>query len=399
MRLRFALSLIALLASFGFRSAAAHGLGQSYIFLSVYSDRMEVRVEIAAADLDRALGLSLYADEQTTRDEVAAHLDTILAYVDRHLAFAAANQALALRFKGYDVLDLRFADFVTLDYAIEDLTAIPDLLEVSYGVLLDVDREHRNMLVVEHNWQTATFNNEANVSLIFTPLDRRQTLDLSSSSVLSGFWGLTKLGMWHIWIGLDHILFLLALVLPSVLSREDGRWKPVPSLRPAFMNIVAIVTFFTLAHSVTLSLAALDVLRLPPRLVESIIAGSIAVAALHNLYPRWNVREWAIAFVFGLFHGFGFAGVLGDIGLRQDFMALSLLGFNLGVEIGQIAIIAVVFPILYGLRMRRWYVPVVLRYGSVLLIATSLLWLVERVLDVSFGWHLRRVLRRFGLWP
>ncbi|MDX1531224.1 MAG: HupE/UreJ family protein [Rhodothermales bacterium] len=396
MRPSSTLCLLVLLSALGPAPAAAHDLGQSYLFLSVYDDRMDVRVEIAAADLDRALGLALYADERLTREEVAPHLDAIRDYVGRHLGMGAAGRALPLRFTGYAVQDESVTDFLMLDYAIEGLATVPDELEVAFDVLLDLDRDHRNMLVIEHNWKTATFSNEAKVSLVFTPLARQQTLDLSSSSVLNGFWGLVKLGVWHIWIGLDHILFLLALTLPSVLRREDGRWKPVARLRPAFLNVVAIVTFFTLAHSVTLSLAALEVVRLPSRLVESIIAGSIAAAALHNLFPRWSVREWAIAFAFGLFHGFGFAGVLGEVGLRDEYMALSLFGFNVGVELGQIAIIAAAFPILYALRRRRWYIPVVLRYGSAVLIATALVWFVERALDVSFGWHLRRVLLSLG---
>lgn len=397
MRLRFALHLFVFLLSVGVQSAVAHDIGQSYIFLRVFDDRIDVRVEITAADLDRVLGLSLYADEQLTREEASPHLDAILSYVAQHLQLRAANRDLALRFERHEVLDLDFADFLLLNYTIEDLEAIPDEIDVTYGVVLDVDRDHINMLVIEHNWKTATFNNEANVSLVFTPPDRRQTLDLSSSSVLTGFWGLIKLGVWHIWIGLDHILFLLALILPSVLFLESKRWMPVANFRPAFMNIVAIVTFFTLAHSVTLSLAALDVVNLPSRLVESIIAGSIAVAALHNIYPRMEVREWMIAFAFGLFHGFGFASVMGDIGLGQDYMVLSLLGFNLGVEIGQIAIIAVIFPVLYLVRTRRWYRPVVLRLGSVLLIAVASVWLVERVFDVSFRRFVALMLHSLGL--
>lgn len=397
MRLRFALHLFVSLLSVGVQSAVAHDIGQSYIFLRVFDDRIDVRVEITAADLDRVLGLSLYADEQLTREEASPHLDAILSYVAQHLQLRAANRDLALRFERHEVLDLDFADFLLLNYTIKDLEAIPDEIDVTFGVVLDVDRDHINMLVIEHNWKTATFNNEANVSLVFTPPDRRQTLDLSSSSVLTGFWGLIKLGVWHIWIGLDHILFLLALILPSVLFLESKRWMPVANFRPAFMNIVAIVTFFTLAHSVTLSLAALDVVNLPSRLVESIIAGSIAVAALHNIYPRMEVREWMIAFAFGLFHGFGFASVMGDIGLGQDYMVLSLLGFNLGVEIGQIAIIAVIFPVLYLVRTRRWYRPVVLRLGSVLLIAVASVWLVERVFDVSFRRFVALMLHSLGL--
>ena len=396
MKLRFTLLLATLFASLACSSVEAHNFGQSYVYLRVYDSHIEVIPQITAADLDRALGLSLYADEQLTPEEAEQHLDVIRAYVEEHLHFATGGRALPLQFVGFDILDFQRFDFLVLEYRMDDFEEVPTLLDVEYDVLLDIDREHVNLLIIEHNWKTATFNNEANHSLVFTPPDRQQQLDLSASSVMNGFWGLVKLGVWHIWIGIDHILFLLALILPSVLYLEDKQWKPVASFRPAFMNILAIVTFFTLAHSVTLSLAALDIVRLPSKLVESIIAGSIAVAALHNIFPRVSVREWMIAFVFGLFHGFGFASVMGDIGMGQEYMVLSLLGFNLGVELGQIAIIAVVFPILYLIRTQRWYIPVVLRLGSVLLILISVKWIIERLAGMTIGWMFYLLRQKYG---
>jgi hypothetical protein len=116
--------------------------------------------------------------------------------------------------------------------------------------------------------------------------------------------------------------------------------------------------------------------------VESVIAASIAVAALHNLWPVARVNEAAIAFVFGLFHGFGFASVLGDLGLGTEHLVLSLLGFNLGVEIGQVAIISAIFPILFLVRRLRVY-DLVLRTGSAALIAIGLLWVAERTMGFN----------------
>ena len=142
---------------------------------------------------------------------------------------------------------------------------------------------------------------------------------------------------------------------------------------------MAIVTFFTIAHSVTLSMAALGVIRLPSRPVEAVIAASIAVAAWANLMPQLRIREWSIAFIFGLFHGFGFASVMGEIGMGREHLVLSLLGFNLGVEIGQVAIICAVFPFLYLLRRTRVYVPF-MKWGSILLIGIAGLWVLERTL-------------------
>ncbi len=381
----------------GGQAAWAHAANQTYVYLRVYEDRIEARLEVARGDLEDALGFSLSPDAVLTADEVRARLGAIRAFVEPHLAFAVDGEPVPLRFVGADATDGDELDFVLLSYVLEGVTEVPDALEARFDLFLDEDPEQANLLLVEHNWLTSTFNNEAEAALAFSPVARVQTLDLSDSSVWNGFWGLIKLGVWHIWIGLDHILFLLALVLPSVLYLEDRRWRPVATFRPAFMNIVAIVTFFTIAHSITLTLAALEVVSLPSRLVESVIAASIAVAALHNLFPRVAVREWMIAFAFGLFHGFGFASVMGDIGMGQERLALSVLGFNLGVEIGQVAIIAVVFPILYYIRTFRWYVPVVVRLGSVLLIGAALVWLVERIVGHSVGWMVYLLRQRLGL--
>ncbi len=370
---------------------AAHELGQSYMFLRIYEDSIVVRLEITTEDIERALDFGWNVEGGVTSDQVAQRLDQILEYVGERARVRTASGPLTLGFRRFETHFLEVAEYVVLFYQVEGLTEIPDALELTYIPIFDVDSDHRNFLVVEHNWKTATFNSEV-VAGIFSPSAPTQRLDLTRSSRLKGFLGLVRLGVWHIWIGYDHILFLMALVLPSVLVRRNREWEPAPNFTKALIKIVTIVTFFTLAHTVTLSLAALDVIRLESRLVESIIAGSIAVAAWANLAPGLNVREAMIAFVFGLFHGFGFASVLGDIGLGREFLVLSLLGFNIGVEIGQVAIIALVFPVLYVLRDRWIYRPL-LRYGSMLLIAVALLWFFERVFEfnVPLGPILRRM--------
>ena len=159
-------------------------------------------------------------------------------------------------------------------------------------------------------------------------------------------------GVWHIWIGYDHILFLLSLLLPAVLVRRDNGWHAVRNFRPACNSVLKIVTVFTLAHSITLWLAVMGYVTLPSRLVEATIALSIVITALNNLYPVLPFPGWAIAFVFGLVHGFGFANVLLDLGLSNATLAVALLGFNVGVELGQIAIVLVFLPLAFMLRAR-----------------------------------------------
>ena len=180
------------------------------------------------------------------------------------------------------------------------------------------------------------------------------------------------------------LLFIIALILPAVVRRNENRqWEPVEGFRAALIYVIKVITLFTIAHSVTLSLAALEVVQLPSRLVESIIALSIVAAAVDIVFPIFGKRIWIVVFVFGLFHGFGFASILSDLGIPGRYMALSLLGFNLGVEIGQVAIICAVFPLLFYVRNLRFYPRVVLRAGAAMLILVAMYWFIERAFDVD----------------
>ncbi len=157
-----------------------------------------------------------------------------------------------------------------------------------YSVLFDEEPSHRGFLLVEHNWATGTFANENRVSLVFSHSSRRQTFELTSSGRLRGFLALARLGAEHMWLGLDHIFFLIALLLPAVLHREDKGWQALGSFRPALWNVVIIVTAFAAAHAVALTLAALGLLHLPEALVETVIAASTTLAAANILFPLFG---------------------------------------------------------------------------------------------------------------
>jgi hypothetical protein len=148
------------------------------------------------------------------------------------------------------------------------------------------------------------------------------------------------------------------------------------------IDVLKIVTAFTLAHSITLSLATLGVLSIPSQVVESAIAASVALAALNNIRPMFQRRRALAAFAFGLIHGFGFASVLLDLGLPPASLLLSLVGFNAGVELGQIAIVTMFLPLAYLARDTGFYRKAVLVGGSALIFAIALVWLAERLFDM-----------------
>ncbi len=172
------------------------------------------------------------------------------------------------------------------------------------------------------------------------------------------------LGVHHILSGYDHLLFLLGLLL------RGGGW----------LSLTKIITAFTLAHSITLALAVLDIVALPDRLVEAVIALSIAFVAAENLFLRPAVsRRWIVSFCFGLVHGFGFSSALRELGLPAQGLLASLFGFNAGVEAGQALVVALVFPVLFVLRETRWEKRMVLS-SSLAILLVGLVLFVERVL-------------------
>ncbi|WP_203257040.1 HupE/UreJ family protein [Hyunsoonleella ulvae] len=368
----------------------AHHPDNSLMYLKVYENaNIEGNFHINVNELNDVLGLDL--GKRTSLEKVKPYLETIKTYLLENTSFTHNDKAYTIEFTDdVEIWNVSFGDFVVIHFFLEDSANVPDEIDVTYKVFIEEEPHHVNLLGIEYNWKAGLFNNEAIIALDFNKSDWTKTLSLTEGSIWQGFVAMIKQGIWHIWIGLDHILFILALILPAVVRRKNDNevksgiwnWHPVEKFKPAFIYIVKIITFFTIAHTITLSLASLQIIVLPSRFVESIIALSIGLAALHNIKPIFKGKDWIIAFVFGLFHGFGFASVLGELGFNGEHLTLSLLGFNIGVEIGQLVIIAAIFPILYFIRKLKLY-PKLLIYLSALLIIISLYWLVERAFDID----------------
>ncbi|MEM7276209.1 MAG: HupE/UreJ family protein, partial [Actinomycetota bacterium] len=218
----------------------------------------------------------------------------------------------------------------------------------------------------------------------FSDGNRVQTIDLGETSVLKNLWSSIKLGVDHIKTGPDHILFVLVLLLPSVLVFRNG-WKPTDTFMTSLWRVLKVVTMFTIAHSITFTLAGLEIVPLPsPRIVESIIAISIAAAALHNIRPIVPNQEWWLAFVFGLFHGLGFASLISGLEVSRSTQLISLLGRNIGIEIGQVIVVLLLFPGLFLLRRTVQYRPFFV-VVSVVLAVLAVAWMIERAFEVDLS--------------
>ena len=355
----------------------ASALAQAHIasngFLSLDVDRTQISgaLELAIRDGELAVGLDHDGDGKVTWGELRAGQEALQMYVLGHLHLAGPAAQCRMEFSRVEVNERVDGNYLWLPFKAACGT-LSDGLSIDYQVLDAEDPSHRGLLTLTANGATQT--------AVLGGTSTLRVFKLDHPSPWSAFVEYLRAGIWHIWSGIDHLLFLLSLLLPAVLVRRQNRWEAVPMAAPAFANIVKVVTAFTLAHSITLSLAAFDVIRLPGRLTESVIAASIIVAALNNVFPRVTQGRWRIAFAFGLLHGFGFASVLAEMGLPKGARLVSLVAFNLGVEAGQLAVVLAVMPAAYVLRSTAFYRRGVMPWGSSAIAALAMVWFVQRAL-------------------
>jgi HupE / UreJ protein len=355
--------------------ASAHKPSDSYLALSVQGTTVEGQWDIALRDLDFTIGLDTDADGEITWGEVKGKHKEIAAYAMARLAIGADGFGCSA-----NVTEQLIDNHSDGAYAVLRFTAIcpqtPNELRLTYRLFFDIDPQHKGLLRLEIGGETRT--------AIFGPESPQQSFKRTSPSLLKQFLDFFATGVAHIWTGYDHILFLLSLLFPAVLVSGAKGWRACENFRSAFIDVLKIVTAFTVAHSLTLSLATLGIVNLPARISESAIAMSVVLAALNNLFPIVKAKRWVVAFCFGLIHGFGFATVLTDLGLPRGVLALALVGFNLGVEAGQITIVSIFLPFAYLLRRTFLYRSFVLVGGSSAIVVVAALWFVERAFDLKF---------------
>lgn len=352
-------------------NALAHKPSDSYLFLQ--KDGL-LRWDIALRDLEQALGLDSNQDGQLTWGELKQQQTKISAYALSRLKLSQNETAC-----NFSVQAMQLDEHSDGVYAVLMLTPTCSLaanakLQFNYQLLFDLDPTHRGVLLDQREGVNAS-------SMIFSKEQPNLSLSPEQISAWSSFVNYLGEGVYHIWIGLDHLLFISMLILPAVLRVKDHVWEEVTSFRPALWNLLKVITAFTIAHSITLSLAALNLVSLPSRLVESAIALSIIVLALNIFYPFVKHDQWWLAFGFGLLHGFGFASVLMELEIPQAVLMQALLGFNVGVEFGQLILVLLLFPLAYVLRASKFYqVPILYGSAAITLILASI-WLLERAFD------------------
>lgn len=340
--------------------ARAHSFSDSFLSIDNASAVLRSEWHLSLQDLEVAVGLDMNRDGRVTWSEIRNRRDDVEAYALGRLGYGPEEtpcrhlpQALLVdvrRDVPYAVL--RFDSVCAGRKASESFN-------VRYGAMFDIDPQHRGFI---------TLAGSDAAPLIVRP--DAPTIELGRvGTTLATALTYIREGIWHIWSGSDHLLFLLTLLLGVVCASRHRR---------AGKDTILIVTAFTVAHSITLVLGSLHVVIVSSFWIEFVIAASIAVAAVTNLMPRLESYRALLAFGFGLIHGFGFAGVLEELSLTGEAFATALVSFNVGVEIGQLAVVAV-FLIISRVWQNLGMDPNRLKQvGSVAIAATGIAWAAFR---------------------
>ncbi len=350
LRVAAAASLAAL--ALGASPARAHPMTVAYADVTLHDREVQLSLSVNLFELDLLLSLDGDADGAVSPAEIEAARPRLAQYLATRGSVTSRGAALSPELAGARAgrssdgratleADLRFRS----DQPLADVS-------IRCEPLADLGADHRTLARIARGGEVAEF-----------AFERGAVYRVPEARLGGHFLQFLRLGILHIFTGADHVLFLLGLLLAG----------------GTFLEVAKVVTAFTAAHSLTLSLAALGFLHLPSRLVESAIAASIVFVALENLLRRGRDRRWLVSFGFGLVHGFGFASVLAEMHLPRPGLLTSILAFNAGVEVGQVALVAAILPLLALLRRGAAYRAVVTS-ASALILVMGLFWLGQRAL-------------------
>jgi hydrogenase/urease accessory protein HupE len=344
-------------------AASAHQVNLSTARVTLGDDRsVSVELGLKGSDADRLAGTRVFDAQRDQVDPslIAASAAPIIAYVTAHIAVTGTDGGVCVPGTAVLVPD---GDGVIFRNRFSCRDVGGDIVYRS-TVLTDTDPAARQVVLIgEGDDAPQALLDAANTDV---------TLSAPAPSLVATLERYLVTGIEHIFLGYDHIAFLVAVVLWA------RRLWPV----------IKIVTAFTIAHSITLSLATLNVIVIPSSIVEPAIAASIVYVAMENFFTRNIDRRWRVTFAFGLIHGFGFAGALREVGLPTNAVATALAAFNIGVEIGQVAIVSMVFPALIALdrlmavdenKPSRAAAPVYALSGLICVVGSY--WFLTRVLD------------------
>lgn len=303
--------------------------------------------------------------------DVNVHGERIKAYLAEHFALTGDDGAQwNARFDALALITRHDAEYIDSSVTVTPPNGTVSGFTLHYDGIRELFKDHEIIVLAGPS------DGERRLVGVFGEGETSLQLD-ERGRAAAGFWTMVRHGFDHVGDGADHLLFLLVLLLPAPLMAVAGRWQPGAGRWRTLRQVLHVVTAFTLGHSVTLAASALDLITMPSRPVEILIAISVGAGAVHAIRPLIGHREALIAGVFGLVHGLAFAGILDDLGLSNGTAVGALFGFNIGIELAQLAAVGLVFPSLYAVSRTRWYPALRTGGAGVALVAASA-WVADR---------------------
>lgn len=353
-------------------SCFSHQFSTANLTMKQVSDNThEGYLTLSVQDLQQTLSLDPNSDGALTWGEIHSSRSVINSYLNKNFHIESNQESC----------NIIWSESISLmDSYGETLLKLPlnincsGPLNLAYTAFFGTTSDHKLLV----NWELT----QGSVQAIVENPEQKISLKASSQPIWDTFVFYLYQGMIHIWIGLDHVLFIVALLLHFAWNHSRTRQNPVSNtgnnqfkLKP----LILLITGFTIAHSITLTLTALDWISVSSKWAEVGIAISVAYSAL-NVLTHWIKRVMLMTVTFGLLHGLGFAGALSELGLSQSNQLTSILGFNLGVEIGQIVIILLAFPILWLIKKQPTLQKIIIPTIAFAIFVLGLYWVWERML-------------------
>lgn len=385
-RLFIFLTLTALII-FAAQSSLAHQQPTTIVLLDVAPDKVKMELQIPLSELELAFGNDVSENTDTLVERSGEELkDYLIAHIHPVTGKDQVWSAAVTDMKTEKAEQIQSGPYqeITVHLVLVPPAGVSTRrFTLNYDVIMHQVVTHKALVGLQSDWEGGKIGEQPmtqgvikvdTASTLIYPLE----INLENGSCWEGFKGMLGLGMQHIKEGTDHLLFLLVLLLPAALLLNGSRWGDFGGVRYSISRLLKIVTAFTAGHSITLLIGALGWLRLPGQPVEILIAVSILISAVHAVRPIFPGKEMYVAAGFGLVHGLAFAAVLSDLNLGAGPMALSILGFNIGIELMQIFVIAIIVPWLILLSLTPFYKSVRIT-GAVLACMASAVWITERI--------------------
>lgn len=343
---------------FAVTSAFAHDPGLSAAVLKLGGNRVEAQLTYARADIESLLPLDTNRDGNISEEEFAQARPQLQSLAGEAISVSAAGKPVP-----FDVGDIKLDDSNGVHFQFSFAKSEAETFTLQSNLIERLPRGHRQYLELIGGEKLVGSKMLIAGATRYEPSAAALTEAAKAGQSFKEFF---VLGLEHIAFGFDHLAFLLALLLAGSSLREAAK----------------IITSFTVAHSITLALATFNVVNLPSWIVEPMIAVSIVYVGLENLFRRDTGKRWLLTFAFGLIHGFGFASVLRELGIAEQGSGaiVPLFSFNLGVELGQIVIAALILPVIWKLRQQPNFAPRYVPAFSILIALSGGYWLVERTL-------------------